>query len=203
MGVSGGSGAEEAALPVPGTVPHANRAPEPPTDERRLVREAKRGSPDAAEQIVRQHWDELYRVAYLIVRDREGAEDIAQEAMLAAIRSLRRFDAKRPLRPWLIAIVTNRSLDWARRRTRHPEVPLPATELPGPKSDPMTGERVDLRRAIEGLDPETRAMLVMRYVLDYRAPEIGAALEIPAATVRTRLSRALEQVRQSLSEEQE
>jgi RNA polymerase sigma-70 factor, ECF subfamily len=202
--VNGVSGTEEAAIPVPGGIVRAKRAEGPSAEERRLVREAKRGSRDAVEQIVRLHWDELHRVAYLIVRDREAAEDIAQEAMLSAIRALRRFDAKRPLRPWLIAIVTNRSLDWTRRRTRRPEVALTAFEpASADVSDRPSGERSDLRHALEELDPETRAMLVLRYVLGFRAPEIGEALEIPAATVRTRLSRALERMRTSLSEEGE
>ena len=177
--MNGGLGSEEAAIPIPAVIPRAGRADVPSAEERRLVREAKRGSPEAA-------------------------EDIAQEAMLSAIRALRRFDAKRPLRPWLIAIVTNRSLDWTRQRVRHPEVALSVAE---PESsgtaETRGGDRADLRRALEELDPETRAMVVLRYVLDFRAPEIGEALQIPAATVRTRLSRGLQQIRSRLLEEAE
>jgi RNA polymerase sigma-70 factor (ECF subfamily) len=202
--VNGGLGSEEAAIPIPAVIPRAGRADVPSAEERRLVREAKRGSPEAAEEIVRRHWEELHRVAHLIVRDRAAAEDIAQEAMLSAIRALRRFDAKRPLRPWLIAIVTNRSLDWARSRARRPEVALSAAEpASADVGDRPGGERSDLRRALEELDPETRAMVVLRYVLDFRAPEIGEALQIPAATVRTRLSRGLQQIRSRLLEEAE
>jgi RNA polymerase sigma-70 factor (ECF subfamily) len=176
----------------------------PSSKERRLVRDAKRGSREAAEQIVRQNWDDLYRIAYLIIRDPAAAEDIAQEAILAGLRGLRRFDGERPLRPWLAAIATNRALDCARKRARRPEAAIGTLAEVSVEVDqhPDTGVP-DLRRALEALDPETRAMLVLRYVLDYRAAEIADALGIPAATVRTRLARALAQIRTDLSEEDE
>jgi RNA polymerase sigma factor (sigma-70 family) len=74
------------------------------------------------ETLVRRHWDAAHRTAFLIVQDTAAAEDIAQEAMLAAVRAIDGFDRRRPFRPWLHRIVVNRSLDWVKARQRRPEV---------------------------------------------------------------------------------
>jgi RNA polymerase sigma-70 factor (ECF subfamily) len=75
---------------------------------------ARRERADAVEALIRERWDGAYRAAYLILQDRAAAEDATQEAMLAAVRALDRFDRRRPFRPWLHRIVVNRALD--RRR---------------------------------------------------------------------------------------
>src|SRR5205814_2329207 len=86
-------------------------------DERAWIRGAQAGSLDAMERLYRAHWPRAYRAAYLVVHDAAGAEDIAQEAFLAALRALDRFDRRRPFGPWLHRIVVNRAIDWARART--------------------------------------------------------------------------------------
>src|ERR671931_2774376 len=83
-------------------------------DERAWVRGAQRGSVSDLEALFRHHWPRAYRAAYLVVHDAAGAEDIAQEAFLAAVRALDRFDRRRPFGPWLHRIAVNRAIDWAR-----------------------------------------------------------------------------------------
>ena len=84
--------------------------------EAALVRAAQGGSERAVEELFARHWPDAYRAALLISHDRAAAEDIAQEAFLAALRALPRFDRRRPLRPWLHRIVVNRAIDWTRAR---------------------------------------------------------------------------------------
>src|SRR5918992_3296321 len=91
-------------------------------DERAWVRGAQAGSASDLEALFRAHWPRAYRAAYLVVGDAAAAEDIAQEAFLAAIRALERFDRRRPFGPWLHRIVVNRAIDWARRRSLRREV---------------------------------------------------------------------------------
>jgi RNA polymerase sigma-70 factor (ECF subfamily) len=170
-------------------------------DEASLIRQAKRGSADAIESLVRRHWDSAHRAAFLIVRDADAAEDIAQEAMLAAVRSIDGFDRRRPFRPWLHRIVVNRSLDWLRARARRPEVSAElAAEMEGtaPGPDALSGE---LMRALGRLDPDQRALIVMRHLLGYRSAELARMLNLPSGTVRTRLSRALARLRELLEAE--
>src|SRR5262245_64799836 len=91
-------------------------------DERAWVRGAQAGSASDLEALFRAHWPRAYRAAFLVVHDAAGAEDVAQEAFLAAVRALDRFDAGRPFGPWLHRIVVNRAIDWARARSLRREV---------------------------------------------------------------------------------
>ena len=91
-------------------------------DERAFVRAAQRGSASGIEALFRLHWPRAHRAAYLVVHDAAAAEDIAQEAFLAAIRNLDRFDRRRPFGPRLHRIVVNRAIDSARARQLRGEV---------------------------------------------------------------------------------
>jgi RNA polymerase sigma-70 factor (ECF subfamily) len=173
-------------------------------DEASLIRQARRGSADAIEALVRRHWESAHRAAFLIVHDAQAAEDIAQEAMLAAVRSIDGFDRRRPFRPWLHRIVVNRSLDWVRARARRPEVSVEAAgEVVGAASVTSDSLSDELMRALAALDPDERALIVMRHLLGYRSPELARMLGMPAGTVRTRLARALNRVREQLEAEGE
>jgi RNA polymerase sigma-70 factor (ECF subfamily) len=161
-----------------------------PRDEAALIRQAKRGSADAVEALVRRHWEGAHRTAFLIVHDAAAAEDIAQESLLAAVARIDRFDRRRPFKPWLHRIVVNRSLDWLRARRRRGEVGVEAvalTEAPDAGQD-APGE---LMAALAALDPDERALIVLRHLHGYRSSELAQMLDVPAATVRTRLARAL------------
>src|SRR5437667_5855772 len=98
-------------------------------DERARIRRAQDGSVADLEALFRQHWPRAYRAAYLVVHDAAAAEDIAQESFLAAVRTLERFDRRRPFGPWLHRIVVNRAIDWTRARTLRAEAEL--GDLPG------------------------------------------------------------------------
>jgi hypothetical protein len=93
--------------------------------EAALVRAAQRGSQGAVEELFSRHWRGAYRAALLVTGDRAAAEDIAQEAFLAALRALPRFDVRRPPRPWLHRIV-DRAIDWSRARAHRGEIPADA-----------------------------------------------------------------------------
>jgi RNA polymerase sigma-70 factor, ECF subfamily len=167
--------------------------------ESALVRAAKRGSADAIEQLVRLHWDAAHRTAFLIVRDAAAAEDICQEAMLAAVTKLGSFDRRRPLAPWLHRIVVNRALDWLRAGKRRAEVLVEAEERAAQEAgEPLSK---DLLSALGALSPDDRAIVVLRHLLDYNASEIATMLGLPAATVRTRLRRALDRLRLELGDD--
>src|SRR5438094_5859234 len=106
--------------------------------ERAWVQGARAGSAADLEALFREHWPRAYRAAYLVVHDSAAAEDIAQEAFLAALRNLDRFDRRRPFGPWLHRIVVNRAIDWARARAVREELggdalaAAPAGANPGP-----------------------------------------------------------------------
>jgi RNA polymerase sigma-70 factor (ECF subfamily) len=161
--------------------------------EAALVRAAQRGSEEAVEELFTRHWGAAYRAALLVTGDRAAAEDIAQEAFLAALRALPRFDLRRPLRPWLHRIVVNRAIDWSRARAHRREVGADAApeaesrDAPDPRA-----LRDDVAAGLLALGPEQRAVIVLRYVLDFTPGEIAAALDLPRGTVNSRLRRGLD-----------
>jgi RNA polymerase sigma-70 factor (ECF subfamily) len=164
-------------------------------DERAWVRGAQAGSVSDLEALFRAHWSHAHRAAFLVVQDAAAAEDIAQEAFLAAVRALDRFDRRRPFGPWLHRIVVNRAIDWARARRLRAE-----TEL---DDDARAAEQAvagahGLRSAIAELSPEHRAVIVLRFALEYTPGEIAELLELPRGTVNSRLRRALDQLKVKL-----
>jgi RNA polymerase sigma-70 factor (ECF subfamily) len=167
--------------------------------ERRLVRDAQRGSAEAFEGLFRLHWPAAYRAAWLVVRDAAAAEDIAQEAFLAAVRALDRFDRRRPFGPWLHRIVVNRAIDTARARALRREVDANAAAVPAadPPADTLSDE---LTLALGELGPEHRAVIALRYLLEYTPGEIAGLLELPRGTVNSRLRRALDRLAELLGE---
>src|SRR5918995_1969699 len=133
-------------------------------DERAWIRGAQAGSLSDLESLFREHWPRAYRAAYLVVHDGPAAEDIAQESFLAAIRALDRFDRRRPFGPWLHRIVVNRAIDWARARALRAEAEL-GDAVAAPAAPPPPDE--SLEDAIRRLSPEHRAVIVLRYLLEY------------------------------------
>ncbi|MDX6583090.1 MAG: hypothetical protein QOI10_2274 [Solirubrobacterales bacterium] len=166
--------------------------------EAALVREAQRGSSDALEELFRRHWRRAHRAAYLVIGDAAAAEDIAQESFLAAVRALDRFDRRRPFGPWLHRITVNRAIDFARARALRAESALKGGEdRPAPAPDAISDQ---LLAALRELGPEHRAVVVLRYVLEYSPGEIGEILGLPRGTVNSRLRRGLDRLRPALGE---
>jgi RNA polymerase sigma-70 factor, ECF subfamily len=176
--------------------------------ERAWVRAAQSGSHEGMEALFRAHWAPAHRAAFLIVHDAAAAEDIAQEAFLAALRALDRFDRRRPFGPWLHRIVVNRAIDWARARALRGEAgiasePDASSAWPGETREPERSRPYSesVVAALASLSPEHRAVVVLRYLLEYTPGEIAEALELPRGTVNSRLRRALDRLGRLLKED--
>ena len=159
------------------------------------MRDVQRGSAAALEELFRREWPRAYRAAYLVVHDAAAAEDIAQEAFLAAVRSIDRFDRRRPFGPWMHRIVVNRAIDATRARALRREVDAAAAHAaeapPDPPGSPFPD---DVVTALGGLSPEHRAVVALRFLFDYTPGEIARALDMPRGTVNSRLRRALDRL---------
>jgi RNA polymerase sigma-70 factor, ECF subfamily len=159
--------------------------------ERAWIRGAKRGSVDDFERLFREYWPRAHRAALLVTGDAAAAEDIAQESFLAAIRNLDRFDRRRPFGPWLHRIVVNRAIDFTRSRRLRAEVEL--GDVHAAPAEPEPDDETFSR--IAGLSPEHRAVVVLRYVLEYTPGEIAELLGLPRGTVNSRLRRGLDRMK--------
>jgi RNA polymerase sigma-70 factor (ECF subfamily) len=180
---------------APGPRLAARAAPSSRREERRLVREVQRGSSAALEELFRREWPRAYRAAYLVVHDAAAAEDIAQEAFLAAVRAIDRFDRRRPFGPWMHRIVVNRAIDVTRARSLRREVDAAAAhDAAAPPDPPASPLSDDVVGALRELTPEHRAVVVLRFVCDYTPGEIALALDMPRGTVNSRLRRALDRL---------
>ena len=172
----------------------------PGRQERSWIRGAQSGSVSDLEALFREHWPRAHRAAFLVVQDGAAAEDIAQEAFLAAVRNLDRFDRKRPFGPWLHRIVVNRSIDWARARALRREA---AEVESGDEFD--TGDlgtfSEGMAAGLASLNPEQRAVIVLRYLLEYTPGEIADLLDVPRGTINSRLRRGLDRLEEIIDRE--
>ena len=161
-----------------------------------LVRAAQRGSSEAFAELFRRHWPRAHRAAWLVVHDATAAEDVAQEAFLAAVRALDRFDRRRPFGPWLHRIVVNRAIDYARARELRREVADAGVEPAVVDRADAPGD--DVLAALAALPPDQRAVIVMRHLLGFTPGEIASALGLPRGTVNSRLRRGLDGLQEAV-----
>jgi RNA polymerase sigma-70 factor (ECF subfamily) len=151
------------------------------------------------EELMRAHQSMVFSVAYHFLRDRESAEEVAQEVFLSLHRNLRSIQSPSHAAFWLRKVTVQRAFDEGRRRKRHPQVALediaePAAALrPG---DPLLGEM--LRRLIATLAEAPRMVMILRYQEDLDPMEIAELLDMPVATVKSHLQRSLALLRGKL-----
>lgn len=183
-------------------------------EELELARRVAQDDHEAFERLMRQHNGKLFRIARSILRDDADAEDALQDAYLDAYRHITSFRGGSRLSTWLTRIVINHALMRLRRdRWNRQLVPMPEdgqaeSAIPEPQDDraePPDGAafRAELRRLLERrideLPPAFRTVLVMRDIEEMSSQEIAECLDIPPATVRTRLFRARAMLRASLA----
>jgi RNA polymerase sigma factor (sigma-70 family) len=169
-------------------------------DQRGLVERARQGDHDAFTELARGAVTRLDRAARLILRDPELARDAVQEALIRAWRDLpglrdpERFDA------WLHRLTVNACLDLARRRRRRViEVELDTIDAPtvGDHAGALADREV-VDAAMRRLDEHGRAIVVLHYFLGMPLTDVAATLGIPVGTVKSRLHRALGEMRASV-----
>ena len=149
-----------------------------------------------------------FRTAYLLAGSTTDAEEAAHEAFLKAFNTLRRFRRGAPFRPWLLAIVANEARNRRRSAGRRHALALRAAEeirpgdaAPSPEAAMLNRERQDLvLAAVNRLSEEHRLVVACRYFLDLSEAEIASVLGIRTGTVKSRLSRALERLREEVPE---
>jgi RNA polymerase sigma-70 factor, ECF subfamily len=182
------------------------------TFEGELIRRVQAGEQQAFQQIAGQHTEQLFSCALTLCRDRQLAEDISQETLLEAWKSIGRFDGRCRFSTWLYGILRHRFLK-ARERAARRIVAESSSDDPQSSSqtnsqstsqllaDPARiSERAEdaerVRKAVAALPDEHRQVIELRFFADAKLDDIAAALDIPLGTVKSRLHNGMEKLRQ-------
>lgn len=151
-------------------------------------------------ELVRKHYPAVYSLAWKLTRHVETARDVAQEAFLRAFSRFEQHDPAFPFGAWVLKIASNHALDLLRQAGRLR--PLPEEVEPSAPEPPADrGEDLArVRRALDGLPPETRAALVLHLQESLPLREIAFVLDLSEDAVRNRIWRGLRWLRAELKE---
>ncbi len=166
-----------------------------PTDKELIGRHVA-GDPDAFAELFRRHRDRLWAVALRTLSDPEEAADALQDALISAFRNAAQFRGESAVTTWLHRVVVNACLDRVRRRAVRAADPLPeddrAAELAADRPpDPaeMHEQRIDIMTALQTLNPDQRAAIVLVDMEGYSVEEAAAILDCAPGTIKSRCAR--------------
>jgi len=171
--------------------------------EDEIIKRCQTGDRDAFRSVVEKYQDVLYGTAYLMTGNRTMAEDHVQEAFLAAWKNISNVRKGYPLKPWLVRILVNKVLSY-QRTNANTMISLDANLALDPAGeDPAEdiAQRDQLRRVMQGLSNEQRQVVLLRYFAGLSLAETAAALRRPQGTVKSQTSRALEQLKDLIEDD--
>ena len=176
-------------------------------DELRAIAQAKKGDADAFAFLVETYETSVYRLALRMCGNAHDAEEVAQEAFVAAWKGMPAFRGESKFSSWLYQLTTNAAIDFLRREKRHrattpieDEVDLAAPGTPQQAAE-AAEVRQALQQALDTLTPEHREIFLLRQMRQLSYEEIGHLLGLERGTVKSRLSRAKKQLRQILTQQ--
>jgi RNA polymerase sigma-70 factor (TIGR02954 family) len=166
-----------------------------------LVKKASKGNKKAFEQLIKQHYEQIYRTAYLYVHNEEDALDVVQEATYQAYTSIHSLKQPEYFMTWLTRIIIRCASQILKKRNN--VVPLTDEVLSNllvtDHSD--HDEAIHLLNAIGQLKENYRTAIILFYYYDYAIKTISEVMEIPEGTVKTYLSRAKADLKKSYKDE--
>jgi RNA polymerase sigma-70 factor (ECF subfamily) len=172
-------------------------------EEGEIIRRVRAGDREAFDELVRRYMRRAYGLAYRLLGHREDAEDLVQDAILAALDRIDLFDVSKPFGPWFFRIVVNRGLNARQSRAIRTMEPLVGEEATAEASPLRATERAEVRdrfrAAIERLPERQRAAIEMFDVEGYSSAEIAEALAVSQGTVRWYVHEARRALRQMLA----
>lgn len=172
-----------------------------PTDAQLALR-VQRGDAAAFDVLVTRHMRRAFGVAMKLLGQAEDAEDLVQDAFVAALQKIDTFDPARDFAPWFYRILVNRCLNARKARARRTTVDLPSEAATAGPSPLVETERSELRsyltRAMDQLPDKQKTIVTMFDLEGFSSPEIAEMLEISDGTVRWHLHQARRVLREAL-----
>lgn len=171
--------------------------------EPELLASARLGEAAGWEAIVGRNQEAVFRLAYLLLGDADEAQDVTQETFIRAYRALDRFDASRPMRPWLLRIAANLARNRSRAVGRYLAAlgralraePEPAGHSTVEAISVQELEAQALWQAVRRLARADQEVIYLRFFLELPESEMASALSVAPGTVKSRLHRALRRLR--------
>lgn len=178
-----------------------------PLEEPELISRGRAGDSAAFGQLVQKYQEIAFRTAFLIVGEAGEAEDAAQEAFVKAYHALGRFRPEAAFRPWLLQIVANTARNRRRAAGRRAQLTLRAAAATSSANAAPSAEllaiadeqRRELLAVVNALRDDDRLAIACRYFLELSETETASAIGCAPGTVKSRLSRALQRLRQQLA----
>jgi len=167
----------------------------------------KQGDLNGLGTLVKRYQVRAVHAAYMIVFDRGLAEDVVQSAFVRAAERIHQFDEKRPFAPWFFRIVVNDALKLVKKQKRNVALDDPDESTgqiaewladPGLRPEPLIEQkemRENVLKAIQSLQPEQRAVIVMQYFLDMSEKDMSLRMERPLSTIKWWLRDARKRLR--------
>ncbi|MGI9139888.1 MAG: sigma-70 family RNA polymerase sigma factor [Gemmatimonadaceae bacterium] len=179
---------------------------------------AQQGRDAAFRELLRRYERPVFSLVFRMVRDRDTAEDLAQESFIKVLNNIDRYRPEFKFSSWLFKIANNVAIDHLRKRTidtvslegsRYATTTAEAesTAIPVASKDQSALEEMESRelgsaieKAVASLRPEYRSCILLRHVEDRSYEEIAATLDLPLGTVKTYIHRARHELRQALED---
>ena len=178
-----------------------------------LLRRACKGDVQAFEELMQSHESRIYAIALRMMGNREDAQDCAQEAMVRIYRAMGSFKGQSALATWIYRITMNTCLDELRRRKARKVTSLdslvdngwsPTDTGDTPEEHGLRVEKQNaLNQAIQSLPDDMRAAIILRDVKGYSYDEIASILDANVGTIKSRISRGRDKLREILSKQSE
>lgn len=188
--------------------------------DRMLVDRFKGGDEAAFNEMVGRYWDRIYGMVHQLLRNQQDAEEVTQDAFIRAHRGLANFRGEAAFSTWLYQIATNLARNrywywWRRKRDKTVSFDQPvgedndtplsevfATEMDTPGDITVTQELVDhIAFGMEKISPKHREVLILRNVKNMAYEEIAEVLGISVGTVKSRIARARESLREAIGKD--
>jgi RNA polymerase sigma-70 factor (ECF subfamily) len=149
--------------------------------------------------LLREHQSLVYSLACHALGDRAAAEDLTQEVFLALYEHLEELESAEHAKAWLLRVAANRSIDEIRKRRYRRGPPLEAAEPAAEGSQEDEVLRAQVRRMVARLPARARTMIILRYQEDLGLAEIARVLDLPVQTVKSRLHRSVNLLRERMA----
>jgi RNA polymerase sigma-70 factor (ECF subfamily) len=148
------------------------------------------------EKIVEEYYEDIYKLVFLLTKNRDDAEDITQETFLKVKRYLKSFEGRSSVKTWLYRIATNEAKRFFKKRETEKHIKIPEA-----RDSNFESERYErLKSALKRIDKESYEILYLKFFKNMKEKEIAFILNIPEGTVKSRLHKAKEKLRKEMQD---